>query len=179
MFSIHKKYDSTENTYRYPCSLWYYSSFKTEFCEIACIWQRINVIIRNDINIISICFTIFIFFTVLCFSVTDFRRGARREICGYFNVQIWWNSGVRIGSSMPNTDHARVSTGPDDVPCPLEPTRSVLSRHAIGFHIGPHLSAVESTWWRARRRCPEWSCFAPAHVTHTRSRTNGKAVGTL
>ena len=30
-----------------------------------------------------------LFFTVLCLYVANFLRGARREICGYFNVQIW------------------------------------------------------------------------------------------
>ncbi len=86
------------------------------------------------------------FFTVLCLSVTNFQRGARPEICGYLTVQIRVTFGVKNGTYRPNADHARVSTGPDEVPYPIEPTRSVLCRHTIGFQIGPRESAVESTW---------------------------------
>ena len=94
------------------------------------------------------------FFTVLCFSVTDFRRGARREICGYFNVQIWSNSRVGIRTYRANAHHTRVSAGPDEVPYPIEPTRSVLCRHTIGFHVGPREPGVKVTWRRPRRRRP-------------------------
>ncbi len=89
---------------------------------------------------------IMIFFTVLCFWLVYFLRGARPEICGYFNVQIRSNFGVRIGTYRANAHHTRVSTEPDEVPYPIERTRSVLCRHTIGFHIGLREPDVKVTW---------------------------------
>ena len=86
------------------------------------------------------------FFTVLCFSVTSFRRAARREICGYFKLQIWVTRCTRIETYRPNARHTRVSTETNDVPYPIEPTRSPLARLTIVFRIGRCQSAVESTW---------------------------------
>ena len=95
-----------------------------------------------------------IFFTVLCFWLTYFWCGARPEICGYLNVQIWVTGCTKIGTYRPNVDYTRVSTKPDDVPYPIEPTRSVLGRHTIGFQIRPREPDVKVTWWRPRRRRP-------------------------
>jgi hypothetical protein len=89
---------------------------------------------------------LWVFFTVLCLWVANFLRGARREIYGYFNVQIWVTRCTRIETYRPNARHTRVSTDAHNVPYPIERTRSVLCRHAIGFQIGPRQSAVESTW---------------------------------
>ena len=86
------------------------------------------------------------FFTVLCLYVANFMRLARREICGYLTVKIYTNFGVKIGTYRGNAHYTRVSTGPDEIPYPIEPTRSVLRRHTIGFHVGPHQCAVEFTW---------------------------------
>ena len=69
--------------------------------------------------------------------MTYFLRVARLEICGYLIVKIYTNFGVRIESYRSNVDYAHVSTVPDKVPYPIEPTRSVLGRPTIGFHIGP------------------------------------------
>ena len=85
-------------------------------------------------------------FTVLCLYVANLLRAARCEMCGYFKLQIHTTFDVRIENYRNNARHARVSTGPDEVPYPIEPTRSVLSRHTIGFQIGQHHSVVESTW---------------------------------
>ena len=106
------------------------------------------------------------FFTVLCLCAAIFLRLARLEICGYLTVKIRLNFGVKIGTYRANLDSTRVSTGPDEVPYPIEPTRTVLRRHTIGFQIGPRQSAVETTWRRPRRRRPEWSCFARAADPH-------------
>ncbi len=94
------------------------------------------------------------FFTVLCFWPTYFRCGAQPEICGYLTVQIRVTFGVKNGTYRPNADHAYVSTAPDEVPYPIEPTRSVLCRHTIGFQIGPREPGVKVTWRRPRRRRP-------------------------
>ena len=87
-----------------------------------------------------------IFFTVLCLWVTYFRRGARPEICGYFKLQIWVTGCTKSERYRPLGAHTRVNTGPYDVPYPIEPARSVLGRHTIGFQIGPRQSAVEFMW---------------------------------
>ena len=105
-------------------------------------------------------------FTVLCFWVIYSRCGARREICGYFMVQIWSTGCTKSETYRSNAHSTRISTGPDEVPYRIEPTRTVLGRHTIGFQIGPRQSAVEITWRRARRRRPEWSCFARAGDPH-------------
>ena len=106
------------------------------------------------------------FFTVLCLYVTYFMRLARREICGYLMVKIYTNFGVRIERYRGNAHSTRVSTEPDKIPYPIEPTRTVLRRHTIGFQIRPRQSAVETTWRRTRRMRPEWSCFARAVDPH-------------
>ena len=103
---------------------------------------------------------------VLCLYAAIFLRLARREICGYLTVKIYTNFGVKSERFTPNAHYTRVSTGPDEVPYPIEPTRTVLGRHTIGFQIGPRQSAVETTWRRPRRRRPEWSCFARAADPH-------------
>ena len=90
--------------------------------------------------------TVVVIFTVLCLYVANFLRGARREICGYFKLQIYTNFGVRIERYRGNSHHTRVSTGPDEVPHPIEPTRTALRRHTIGFQIGPRQSVVETMW---------------------------------
>ena len=89
---------------------------------------------------------LWVFFTVLCLLVINFQRGARPEICGYLTVQIRVTFGVKNGTYRPNADHTHVSTTPDDVPYPIEPTRYPLGRHTIGFQIGPREPAVEPTW---------------------------------
>ena len=63
---------------------------------------------------------------------------------------------------MPNVHYTRVSTGPDEVPYPIEPTRSVLGRHTIGFQIGPREPDVKSPDDDRAEGAHEWSCFAPA-----------------
>ncbi len=73
---------------------------------------------------------------VLCFWVTNFQREARPEICGYFNVQIYTNFGVKIGRYRIIETHACVNTTPDEIPYPIEPTRYVLSRDTTVFQIG-------------------------------------------
>ena len=105
-------------------------------------------------------------FTVLCLYAAIFLHLPRREICGYLTVKIYTNFGVRIQTYRASLVYTRVNTGPDDVPYPIEPTRSALRRHTIGFQIGPRQSAVETTWRRPRRRRPEWSCFARAADPH-------------
>ncbi len=62
-----------------------------------------------------------------------------------FKLPIHTNSGVRIRTFMPNTDHARVNTEPYDVPYPIEPTWSALGRHTIGFHVMSCEPGVEVT----------------------------------
>ena len=111
-------------------------------------------------------FTFLLFFTVLCLCAAIFLRLARREICGYFKLQIWVTACTKIETYRPNTHSTHVSTGPDEVPYPIEPTRTVLRRHTIGFQIGPRQSVVDTTWRRARRMRPEWSCFARAADPH-------------
>ncbi len=85
-------------------------------------------------------------FTVLCLYVANLLRAARCEMCGYFKLQIHTTFDVRIENYRNNARHARVSAGPDEVPYPIEPTRSVLGRHTIGFQIRHRRSAVESMW---------------------------------
>ena len=86
-----------------------------------------------------------IFFTVLCFWLIYFLRVARREICGYLTVQIWVTGCTKSESYRANSDYARVSTGPDEIPYPIEPTRSVLCRPTIGSQIGPREPDVKVT----------------------------------
>ena len=102
---------------------------------------------RRIIKVTEVCLldNVGVFFTVLCFCPTYFMRVARREICGYFIVQIWVTGCTKCETFMPNVDYARVSTEPDEVPYPIEPTRSVLCRHTIGFHIGPREPDVKVT----------------------------------
>ena len=75
-------------------------------------------------------------------------------------VQIWVNFGEKSERYRVNMDHARVNTVPDDVPYPIEPTRSVLGRHTIGFHIRPRKWPKSPDYDRAEG-AREWSCFAP------------------
>ena len=82
------------------------------------------------------------FFMVLCLWVTYFRRGARPEICGYFKLQIWVTNWVKSERYMGTEARACVSTVPDDVPYPIEPTRYVLGRDTTAFQIGTHEPGV-------------------------------------
>ena len=80
-----------------------------------------------NIQTIHVIFAINIFLTVLCLWVTYFRRGAKPEICGYFNVQIWVRNEVKSERYMGIEAYACVSTVPDDVCIPNQ-TNSVRSR---------------------------------------------------
>ena len=75
------------------------------------------------------------FCTVLCLWVTYFRRVARPEICGYFNVQIWVTNWVKSQRYRAIEAHTYVNTAPDEIPYPIEPTRYVLGRDTTVFRI--------------------------------------------
>ncbi len=89
---------------------------------------------------------VYTFFTVLCLSVTNFRREAMPEICGYFKLQIYTNFGVKSERYWAIETHAFVNTVPDDVPYPIEPTRYVLGRSTTAFQIRTREPDVETTW---------------------------------
>ncbi len=88
-----------------------------------------------NIQTIHVIFAINIFLTVLCLWVTYFRRGARPEICGYFNVQIWVTNKVKSERYRPPKTNTCVTTLADDVAYPIEPTRYILGQVTTAFQI--------------------------------------------
>ena len=120
----------------------------------------------------------FIFYGIMLIGDLFPARSSARDLWVSYGADLvnWLYQSERYRAA---ADHTRVSTAPDEVPYPIEPTRSVLGRHTTVFQIGPREPGIEVTWWRARRRRPKWSCFARHMNDVEQHERNGRAVWTL